>query len=72
MNYRSNKAELMKAQIAKWERATESIHVDNPAAYEAFRDGKVVFGLISEAQKIKNFREDITPRIWHRDYRASR
>jgi hypothetical protein len=36
------------------------VHVENPSAYKAFSEGKVIFGLATEAAKIRTFKDGIT------------
>ena len=57
MNPMSDSAELVKAQIDQWRQATGAVHVDDPSAYEAFSEGKLVFGHQTEAEKIEAFKK---------------
>ena len=51
--------EVEQMQLAELEQSPNRVHVKNPRAYQAFRDGKVVCGLRSEAEEIRIFRESI-------------
>jgi hypothetical protein len=56
----SDSGESIKAQIELWKQATDAVHVDDPAAYTAFSDGRVVFGHHTEAEKVTAFKRKIT------------
>jgi hypothetical protein len=51
----------VKAQLEQWKQATGAIHVDEPSAYNAFVEGRVLFAYHTEAEKIEAFKQRNAP-----------